>query len=290
MKAMTPKMPRRPKIVLACIVFIGSWVFAQMGYVFFHQIQDVPADTNLFNFLKALVVDVFSNHVLLEVCLNGFILFSGIVILRQLVHRFRYYRKWRYFMKFHSIPLLEEQLNTLFDNEKARIRVISHPIAMAMAVGGWSPQIILTDALVAKFNQPELESIILHEMYHCKYRHPLQIFILSIVAQSLAFLPAIKNLVHYYKIWLELLADRFVIYRTGNELLLGSVLLALFKDSKGAEQAYGVNFANEAINYRLQQLIDPQAALKIPVIASKPLVLSLLVIIIMISIIVVNCV
>ncbi|MDG0809138.1 M56 family metallopeptidase [Cohnella rhizosphaerae] len=232
MNSSSTKLPRTPKIVLAVFGALGLWMFAQLSYLLVHQMADVPASPNLVRFLVAAFTDVLVNHHFFEIGLNALIAYMGWTLLVESIRYGRERRQWLSYIEKHSVPALEKRLNERFALGAVRIQVISHPSDVAVAFGGWRPRIVLSDALIARFQASELEAIVLHEFFHCKFRHPLQLFVLRLASNMLAFLPVLKQLVRYYGIWLELLADRFVICRTGTEWTLGAVLLDFVKKSQ----------------------------------------------------------
>lgn len=113
--------------------------------------------------------------------------------------------------------------------------------------------------------------------------------ILTISAKCLAFLPVVKGLVHYYKVWTELLADRYAIYRSGSEFHLAQVLLKMLKSNSNYSPDYGVHLANDSVNYRLQQLIDPQAEINLPFFEWRLWFPSLLILVLMIMAFLLGC-
>ncbi|WP_217595154.1 M56 family metallopeptidase [Cohnella sp. GbtcB17] len=272
------KLPRTPKLVLIVIGALGLWMLAQLGYLLVHQMADLPASPDVVRFLIAVLTDVFVNHHLSEIVLNALLAYMVWALLAESIRYTRDKRRWSNYIRRHSVPALEKRLNERFDLGTIRIQVISHHSDVAVAFGGWSPRIVLSDALIARFQASELEAIILHEYFHCQFRHPLQLFLLRLVSSMLAFLPVVKQLVHYYGIWLELLADRFVICRMGTEWTLGKVLLDFVKRANPGVPKAGVPFANEAINYRLRQLIEPDSQLRIPMATKRSVVLSAIVV------------
>ncbi|MCD9026524.1 M56 family metallopeptidase [Cohnella silvisoli] len=281
MRATMLKMPRQPSLALFWIAIIGNLVIIQLGYNVFHQIRDIPFESNLFRVFAAIFADILSNHLLFEPLLNGLILFSIIMLCRQLIQQVKLYKKWKTYIDSKSNPEMTKRFIKKFNKENLRIEVILDSSIIAMTAGLIKPRVILSSGLIERFNDQEMEAILFHEMYHSKFRHPLQLLILTMIAESLAFLPIMKSLVHHYKIWMELLADRFAIYHMGSEIQLAQVLLAVLKNNQVKSQGYGVHFVNESVNYRLKQLIDPQTPIRIPFFKQKTLLLSVIVLVMM---------
>jgi hypothetical protein len=128
----------------------------------------------------------------------------------------------------------------------------------------------------------------LHELYHGRFRHPFQLLILTTISECLIFLPLIKGLVQHYKVWMELLADRFAIYRMGSEIPLAHVLLFMLRNNPVTDETYGVHIARESVNYRLKQLINPQTKINIPLLELKTLIPSILILVMMTSMFIIS--
>jgi len=284
------RVPKQPKVALLWIFILGFSVIIQLGYNVIHQIQDVPPEPNLFRLILAVIVDSFSNHLLWELLLNGFVLFSLLVLCKQLIQLVKSSKRWKGYVDSIVNPAMTEYFSEKYKKENLRIEVISDSACIAMTAGFFRPKILLSTGIVERFNEKELEAVIFHEMYHCKKLHPLQILILTITVECLAFLPVIKGLVHHYKVWMELLADRYAIFRMGSEIQLAHVLLALLKNDSSTPKAYAIQFADESVNYRLMQLIDPQTKINIPFFERKTLLPSIVVMFIMTTIFIYGCV
>jgi beta-lactamase regulating signal transducer with metallopeptidase domain len=88
--------------------------------------------------------------------------------------------------------------------------------------------------------------------------------LLQLISQSLWFIPITKLAHHNFKLISELLADEYAIKKTGSELGLGSALLKLikkgFSDNPTPVLVY---FSDGIVNYRLQQLVDPDQAIPV---------------------------
>lgn len=183
------------------------------------------------------------------------------------------------------------RIGNLLEQEAIRIEVISDSKWIAMTAGFWKPSIILSTGIIAQFSDEELRAILYHELYHYKFRHPLQLIGLTIIAKCLAFLPVVKGLVQYYKVWLELLADRYAIGRTGSEVPLALVLLKMLKQNpSSSSHPYGVHLAQQSVNYRLQQLIDPQQKICIPFVEWKTILPSATILMLMKAVFLVGCI
>jgi hypothetical protein len=59
------------------------------------------------------------------------------------------------------------------------------------------------------------------------------------------------------------MADEYAVTKMGSELSLGSALLKLIKNSFKTSAPIVVQFSGESVNYRLQQLVEPQRAIPV---------------------------
>lgn len=283
-------MPRQPKIALIWILSIGAWVAIQMSYILVHQLSDVPLELNLLHVFLSVIDDTFTNHILWELSLNAILLFSCLVLCKHLIQQAKLYRQWNSYLLSKKNNEMTKKLTEILNHESLRIEVVSEPKLMAMTIGFWKPRIILSSGMMNRFSKDELGAIVYHELYHYKHRHPLQHFVLTIIAECLAFLPIVKGLVQYYKVWMELLADRYAIYRAGSEYHLAQVLITILRSEKSYKYAHGVHLAKESVNYRLQQLLDPHSSVHMPIFEWKSLLPSTIVLIFMLVIIILGCI
>ncbi|PRX65060.1 BlaR1 peptidase M56 [Cohnella sp. SGD-V74] len=283
-------MPRQPMMALIWIILIGLWATVQMTYILVHQLSDITLELNLFLVIRSIIIDTFSNHVLWELLLNLSVLFSCLIFCKQLIQQAKLYRQWERYIKTNKNDEMSKQLRELLKCESIRIEVITEQKMMAMTIGFLRPRIVLSSRMLERFSKDELISIVYHELYHYQFRHPLQRFVLTIIAECFAFLPIVKGLVQYYKVWMELLADRYAIYRAGSEFHLAQVLLKIIKSEQSHPHAYGVHLADESVNYRLQQLIDPKSELNMPIFEWKAFLPSTFILSVMTIVILLGCI
>ncbi|MGN8772020.1 M56 family metallopeptidase [Paenibacillus barengoltzii] len=238
----------------------------------------------------AVIADTFTNHVLWELVLNILILFSLTMFLKNMLEQLRRYKLWRQYIKANSGTSRQDFLDSRFENERVAFVIIKKPEIIAMTAGFFKPKIVLSSGALERFGEEELAAIVYHELFHYKSRHPLQLFILKLLADCLAFLPVVEELARHYKVWMELLADRYSMKRMGSEAPMAQVLLSLLQKERFVEGSFGVGFANEAINYRLMQLIEPGRKIKIPLFNWGKMALSLFVLLTIVMIFLIGCV
>ncbi|MDQ1909034.1 M56 family metallopeptidase [Paenibacillus sp. GD4] len=157
---------------------------------------------------------------------------------------------------------LTQKVTERYRLNQGSIIVTDHSEAVAMTMGFVRPQIVISAGLIQLINEAELEAVLLHEQYHLTKRHPFKSFLTLWFSSSLWFIPILSWWHRYYKITLEVLADKFAIQVKGAETDLGSALLKLMKRNQASIQAAHSAFADTSVNYRIKHMIDPEAELK----------------------------
>lgn len=106
--------------------------------------------------------------------------------------------------------------------DKVIIFEYSSPVAFCMGI--LTPKIYLSNSLVKMMTTKELETIIIHEKQHLNRNDNLNLLLLQAVKNMFFFLPIVGDLVNYFHIQKEILADRGVIKMLGNKNNLISAL------------------------------------------------------------------
>ncbi|OME75948.1 hypothetical protein BK120_30255 [Paenibacillus sp. FSL A5-0031] len=275
------EMPFKPKVALAFIFLLVSWILLQMGYNVVHQLYDVPNASNGGELAIAIIRDIASNHIVMESLFNGFIVYLLIVSVYHSAVQWILHIRLKRYVRDRYDSILSMNWNRRLNFKKTEIIVIKESAFVALSFGLLKPRILISTGAIARFNDEEIEAILFHELYHCKSYHPLQMNFLTLLSKGLAFVPVIKDLTHYYAIWTELLADRYAISRMSTEAPIGQVLLSLIKSHKNSVAGAGTHFANEAVNYRIKQIIDPSGDISISMTNRKTLIISFVVLIMM---------
>lgn len=289
MNQLTIRLPRQTKFALVAFGIIFVLVAGLLGFNVLHQMQDVSLNTNLFKAIVDVATDVFTNHFIWELVLNALLVFSLTIFCKFVIRQAKKYRSWNQYVDAYSDLKISNSVVAKFKLEKIRFIILDEPQMIAMTVGFFKPKIVLSSFVVEHFNVKELEAIIYHELYHYKSRHPLQLLLLNVLAECFAFLPVLKELVKHYEVWMELLADRYSIKRMGSDAPISHVLLAFIKSGNYESQIFSVHFANEAINYRLKQLIEPDNKLEIPLFNWREMTISLFMLLVMLLTVIYSC-
>lgn len=161
-----------------------------------------------------------------------------------------------------------ERVNRLYRSDEGDVYVVSSRQPLAFTVGLRRRRIVLSTGLLELLDEKELAAVIHHEAYHAAHADPLKVFLLSLLSTIFWYLPLLKHIHSHYKVVREVLADRHAMEQTGGMADLGRALLKLLRQRQpGAVMlAVHVSFADTAINYRIQRLLDPnmEAPIQLP--------------------------
>ncbi|GGA21972.1 M56 family metallopeptidase [Psychrobacillus lasiicapitis] len=250
-------------LFLATLVISGT-IFLQMVIYAISMLVGWNAKFNLVvvchSWLKAVGLSS------LEYALDGLVIFTLLFaiwhISSQLIHTAR--MKTR--LEQYRAKKLTTEFNQTYSNEKEGLIIISHPTPMAITMGFAQPKIVISTGLINLLTNEELEAVIAHEMYHKENRDPLKIFILSLCASTIGYIPILKCFSHQYRIIQEILADEFAIKKQETTVHLGSALLKMLKVGTAKKMPFSyASFADTSVNYRIEYILNPlQIQMKIP--------------------------
>lgn len=273
--------PKKLKFALMFNIALVAWILIQMGYRIYHQLSDIPKVEQEEHIVSAVFRDIFTNHLLLEQVFNVFIIYVLAVVLHHMVvQAVQHYKLNRRITNRYEAEL-SASWNERFHDDAAEIIVIDEPAFIAMAYGFWKRRIVISTGVLSSYSDEEIEAILFHELYHCSSHHPLQTYVLELLSKGFAFVPVIRDLSQYYIIWIELLADRYAITRMNSEAPLASVLLSLAKSHQRIRFGTGVNFVNTAVNYRIEQLLNPDVEVNIRMTSRNTVIISSVVLVFM---------
>ncbi|GIO61322.1 MULTISPECIES: M56 family metallopeptidase [Paenibacillus] len=247
---------KRSKGMLAFVMLTAGLVYVQMTLFVVQFIFHVRMPANLFNvcieFLRFIGFPVRIN-VMLFLLLTSLLL-SLAVWLREGIASFR----WRKLLHRCLDPDLSQAIGEEHGLGPQALTVIDHPDQVAMTVGLLRPRIVLSTGLICELSESELAAVMAHEKYHLSERHPLKIFLLTLVGTTFWYIPIYRWLIGKYKMLIELMADRQAVRATGSVADLGSALLVMLKRGTSATLVpSSASFADNAINLRLKLLVDP---------------------------------
>lgn len=161
-----------------------------------------------------------------------------------------------------SLDNISSGLDTQFPSKLSKIctklalthdvfMITNHKKLLAFTAGLFSPKIVLSQSLISKLRPKELESVVLHELYHREHRHGLLYILAEAVAVSVSMLiPVLKDVVVNMKLDFENAADRQAMVYQGTSKYISS---ALTKVSGQTIPSPFPSFAT-VVNIRLQNL------------------------------------
>lgn len=240
-------------------LLLAVFVWSQMGMYLAHLIFGVSIKVNFFKFCISLFKENSLYYFLIIILLNALIAYTGMITLIKSVQQFILLRRFSKKIMGLRNRELTHMINQKFERHNRDIIIIEHEHSLAFTMGFKNPNIILSSGLISMLEDHELEAVVEHETFHKKNNDSLKIFILQLISQALWFIPVTKWCYQNYKIISEVLADEYAIQKMGSEISLGSALLKLIKNYFNEKSApILVHFSDESVNYRLQQLVDPQ--------------------------------
>jgi Zn-dependent protease with chaperone function len=252
-------------IVTEMFLFIlGEWGILQPGWNLFH-----------YCFPERISHSVAS--VACQVIIFGLITYSFFRMAFFITKQVLYNLKWHAFKRTKKNLTLQSIISQRHPN--LRITVIDDPAFIAFTKGIVRPEIFVSSQIIADFNDKEVDAILLHEYHHCKNYDPLHLFISSLLVQGFGYIPILKKVIYYFATWREIEADRYAVRTMGSFEFLGSVLLRLSRAPSRSLSIFGsVGFADKCINYRIEQLVNPEEQIRIPLFDKSLLVRSSLVV------------
>lgn len=169
---------------------------------------------------------------------------------------------------------LARRLAQLHLEPRDRVFVIEDDHPEAFCAGLLRPRVYVTTGAVARLDAPALDAVLAHEREHARRRDPLRLAASRVIARSLFFLPAIRELGRGQKMLAELSADeRAVTAAAGDRSGLASAMLS-FSDAPEAGASGGVDPARvdyllgEAPGWRFPALMCTAALVLLAVLVT----------------------
>lgn len=249
--------------ILILSLIMASLVWIQMGMFLTHLIFGVNLKLNFFKFCLSLFRENSFYYFLVIFLLNTIIAYILLVTMAKIINQFILSCRF----KKRLMKLKDRELSRFISEKLGRqeeMIIVKSKEILAFTTGIRKPAIVLSTALIDLLELEELEAVIEHETFHKNNHDPMKIFMLQLIAQSLWFIPLTKWCYENYKIISEILADEHAVSKMGSELSLGSALIKLIKNRSIHHAApVVVQFSGESVNYRLQQLVEPQRAIPV---------------------------
>lgn len=242
---------------------LATLIWVQMGMFLTHLIFGTQLKMNFFKFCLSLFMEdsfyYFLVIFLVNTLLTYILLITIIKIGRQVIVSKKFTRR---LLECKDIELTSLIRSTYGHNEN--LIVVKSDSVLAFTMGYIKPTIVLSTRLIQLLENDELRAVIEHETFHKNNHDPLKVFILEIIAQSLWFIPLTQWCQQNYSIISEILADEYAVQKMRSEIELSTALIKLikyhvsFKDTPSL-----VHFSGGSINYRLQQLVEPNEVIPI---------------------------
>lgn len=268
-----------PKYIAHTVWFLGGWAVLQMSIQLMHQLNDIMFKTAIIQNVVLIIDDFMKNHSIVELIMNGMIIYSlyriSWFIGKQLFMQY----KWSTFFRKHLHTEWTAVINEQYAAWNIPIQIVRDESAIALSMGWIRPRIILSTGLLELIKDEELEAVLLHEKHHCLNRDPMKLMLMRLARAGFGYVPVIYSLERFYSIWVELLADRYVIQNKESSTSLGRALLVLIKSGKQLE--LGASFTGSSMNYRIHQLVEPNNDAFQPRIPLKSVIWSIIILIAM---------
>lgn len=278
----------RNHLAFGFYLLISGFAWTQMALFLVHETTGFNPEWGVLQYCLSALKEETLIHQVVRIGLNILIAYSALSLISSVIQQFTLAKHWRNQIKTRFNHVRTAQMRHQFEEIGSKITVIDHEGIVAVTYGFILPRIVLSSKVMDDFSDREIAAIVWHENYHCRNLDPLRSLILQIMMTSLPFLPILQKLAHYIQVWMELLADRYVIRKLNNPHDLAGVLLKCSQQVQVVPLG-SVGFADVAINYRLQQLIHPKQKIKVPVLKSIPVVNSILMLTLLSGILVSGC-
>ncbi|MGE7760149.1 M56 family metallopeptidase [Peribacillus sp. NPDC097895] len=250
---------KKSYFVISLSLLIACVVWSQMGAFLVHIFFGVNIKANFFKFCFSLFKEGSVYYFVVITLINILISYSILSTLFKIAEQYLLSRRFKQKLFIHKNVEKTRSINETFKQVNKDILVVNADQPLAFTIGFRRPFIVFSTGLIELLDFDELQAVVEHESYHQKKYDPLVIFILQVIAHALWFVPLTKWCYENHKIISELLADEHAIHKTGTELGISAALLKLIKHGCFDKSApVLVHFSNESVNYRLQQLVDPQ--------------------------------
>lgn len=259
----------RSRMLFLSGLTIAALVSIQMGMYLFYTMMGWDLHFNFLQLCKTTIHSLgFSSAGYL---LDVLVLYTFVWAIWMTVRQIRLCRRFDATLLRNLHVEKTNQLRGAYRFGKDDVYVVNSRESLAFTVGLRRRRIVLSTGLLDLLDERELAAVIHHEAYHEEHADPLKVFFLSLLANVFWYLPVLKHIHSHYKVVREVLADRHAMEQTGGMADLGRALLKLLKQRQTASvtQAAHVSFADTAINYRIQRLLDPkkEAPFQVPTVS-----------------------
>ena len=252
--------------VFGLAFFFAVILFVQMGLYLLNIFKGPIELFNIFIFCVSFFKPGTFGFYAVEIIVTTYIFYTVFIISKKVINQIVLLGSFRHKILQHINRNKTKELNQTFNRKNNDIVVVNDIEVLAFTFGFWNPKIVLSTILIDMLDSRELEAVIYHETSHQKNYDGLKVFVLQIISEVMWYIPLTKWSYQNYRILVELAADEFAIKRMGSELGLGSALLKLIKKQLNINPIPApalVHFADETVDYRLKQLVNPQQTIPV---------------------------
>lgn len=255
---------RHSRMMFSLSLVISGTIFLQMGYYLWSVFMGWDIRFNLIAVCQSWLKRIGLSS--LEYMLDALVIYTFIFLIWKISSQWYQTARMQKHLALYKNSKLTTDMNATYSQGENRFTIVSHPVPLAITMGLMHPKIVLSTGLMHLLNEDELEAVIAHEMAHVKSRDPLTIFIMTLCASTIRYIPILKWLNQQFHIIKELAADEFAIEKQETPVHLGSALLKMLKVRQPDNMAFTyASFANTSINYRIDYMLNPLKELRVNV-------------------------
>ncbi|QUG40399.1 M48 family metalloprotease [Psychrobacillus sp. INOP01] len=247
---------RQSSFIFFLSLFISGTIFIQMALYVLSLLAGWNVKFNIVEVCHSWMKAIGLSS--LEYALDALVIYTLLFSIWHIGSQFFYASRLKNHIEQYKDNLLTNNMNQTYGSRKKDFIIVSNPAPIAITMGFICPRIVISTGLISLLTDDELKAVISHEIYHKDNRDPLKIFLLSLCASTIRYIPILKWFNHQYRIIQEVLADEYAIRIQETSVNLGSALLKMLKvgNQKKMPFAYA-SFADTSVNYRIEYMLDP---------------------------------
>ena len=247
---------RQSSFIFYLSLVISGTIFMQMALYVLSMLAGWNVNFNIVvvchSWLKAVGLSS------LKYALDALVIYTLLFSIWHIGTQFFYASRLKKHFEQYKDNLLSNDMNQTHSRGKKDFIIISNPAPIAITMGFVNPKIVISTGLISLLTDDELKAVVAHEIYHKDNRDPLKIFLLTLCAFTIGYIPILKWFNHQYRIIQEVLADEFAIRKQGTSVNLGSALLKMLKVGKQEKMPFAyASFADTSVNYRIEYMLNP---------------------------------
>jgi hypothetical protein len=111
----------------------------------------------------------------------------------------------------------------------------------SFCAGLWRPRVYITSGALARLDAPALSAVLVHERHHARRRDPLRLAASRVIARSLFFLPAVRDLRRGQLLLAEISADESAVTAAAGDRSALARAMLRFSEAPDASLSSGVD-------------------------------------------------